>query len=152
MDTIDLNLIASSDYTLSKSFKGVYACDELPKLITTYPASFIVNTDKAKYAGKHWIAMYFENQGLCDIFDSYGMTPFGEIYSFASDNAAVVQYNNLFLQNPISNLCGAYCLYFLHYRCRGYSLNAINGPPLVEYRWEENDALVRDTIRLLIED
>ena len=151
MDTIDLKIIISSDYKLSKTFGGVFAYDRLPSVVRTFPSSYIVNTDSAKKKGRHWIALYFESSKLCDIFDSYGLTPFGRIYSFASDNSETVHYNNLFLQDPSSKLCGLYCLYFLYYRSRGYSLENIINSSFVEYSWKENDVHVRDIIRSLID-
>ena len=69
MNSIDLRIIISSDYKLSKSFRGVFAYDKLPPKVTKFP-SYIVNTDESIKTGKHWIALYFENSELCEIFDS----------------------------------------------------------------------------------
>ena len=151
MNSTDMKLIAVSDDVLSKSFKGVFPRDRLPVVVDSYPTSYVVNTDAAREEGEHWIAIYFESPRLSDVFDSYGLTPFGEIYAFASRNADVVHFNTRWLQNPTSHLCGAYCLYFLHFRSRGRPMHVVTGPPLEEYRWDENDAHVRDTVRLLIE-
>ena len=150
MNSIDLKLIISSDYKLSKTFRGVFAYNKLPSTVSSFPSSYIVNTDIAKKKGEHWIALYFESSKLCEIFDSYGLQPFGRIYTFASNNADCVQYNKMFLQNPFSSLCGLYCIYFLYYKSRGYSLRNIVTRSFKDYLWERNDVFVRESINSLI--
>ena len=151
MDVVDLKVLAFGNNMMKKSFRGVYAYDTLPARVGRYPSSYIVNTDRAGERGAHWIAIYFESRQLCDVFDSYGMAPFGEIYAFAARNAAVVHYSTRWLQSPTSGLCGAYCIYFLYFRSRGHATDVITGPPLEEYRWKDNDAHVRDFLRLWLE-
>ena len=51
MNSIDLKLIISSDYKLSKTFRGVFAYNKLPSIVSSFPSSYIVNTDIAKKKG-----------------------------------------------------------------------------------------------------
>ena len=95
MNSIDLKLIISSDYKLSKTFQGVFPYNKLPSIVSSFPSSYIVNTSIGRKEG-HWIAIYFESPKLCEIFDSYGLQPFGRIYTFASNNADRVQYHKCF--------------------------------------------------------
>ena len=150
MNSIDLKLIISSDYKLSKTFRGVFAYNKLPSIVSSFPSSYIVNTDIAKKKGEHWIALYFESPELCEIFDSYGLQPFGQIYTFASNNAGCVLYNKMFLQSPFSRVCGLYCIYFLYHKSRGYPLRNILSASFEDYSWERNDAFVKDGVNFLI--
>ena len=113
MNSIDLKLIISSDYKLSKTFRGVFAYNKLPSIVSSFPSSYIVNTDIAKKKGEHWIALYFTSPELCEIFDSYGMQPFGRIYTFASNNADCVLYNKMFYRAPF--LVYVVCIVFIFY-------------------------------------
>ena len=150
MNSIDLKLIISSDYKLSKTFGGVFAYNKLPFIVSSFPSSYIVNTGITK-KGEHWIALYFTSPGLCEIFDSYGMQPFGRIYTFASNNADCVLYNKMFLQSPFSRVCGLYCIYFLYRKSRGYSLGDILSTSFEDYSWTRNDVFVKDGVNFLIE-
>ena len=52
MDTLQLINNIQLDNVSNLNFKGVFARDNLPKIIY-YPASFIANTDKSNKKGEH---------------------------------------------------------------------------------------------------
>lgn len=146
-----MEILLRSDPCIQRIFKGVYAYDKLPTSIPAYPAAYIINTAPSNTPGEHWVCVYFESENRSEYFDSYGMYPFGEIYAFAKRNANKVFYNKKWLQSPDSVVCGAYCIYFLHFRVRGYNiLDIINH--FEEYNWVGNDKIVRDVLTVFVED
>ena len=52
-------------------FLGVFAADEIPRNIRK-PAIFVTNTDARGLPGEHWIAIYFDDDGKGEFFDSFG--------------------------------------------------------------------------------
>lgn len=81
----------------------------------------IVNTDPSNKPGKHWLALYVDQNRNAEFFDSYG---FGlEHYSFVKDflirnEVSLSKCNTRQLQGSLSSTCGQFCLYFLFWRCR----------------------------------
>ncbi|KAK3704916.1 hypothetical protein QZH41_005383, partial [Actinostola sp. cb2023] len=63
-----------TDRLLRPAFLGVFPADRLP---TTHRSGtgLIVNTDPSDRPGTHWVAMYWDNEGRAEFFDSYGQTP-----------------------------------------------------------------------------
>lgn len=55
-------------------FKGVYACDMLPKKISL-PAAFIVNLSPHNSRGSHWIGIFIDDKREAYYFDSFGFAP-----------------------------------------------------------------------------
>ena len=151
MNSKDLDLILNEDTIVSRYFHGVFAYNELPQKVNSYPACYIVNTGKSDTKGEHWVAVYFENKGFADYFDSYGIPPFGLIYDFVRTNASTVHYNKIWLQSPRSSVCGLYCVYFLHFRARGLPMRVITSQHFAPYDWDRNDAHVRGVVSVLLE-
>lgn len=108
-----------------KLFKGVYAANEI--FIVKPPAFIIVNTDEKGGNGKHWIAMFL-NKERCEFFDSFGRSPtFYHQYwennfkRFSKDYV----YNSIVLQEPSSDDCGKFCIYYCILRNLGVSFECI---------------------------
>ena len=55
-------------------FAGVFARDQLPASITL-PMGLIANTDPLGMPGKHWVAIYIDEDGFGEYFDSFGFPP-----------------------------------------------------------------------------
>jgi hypothetical protein len=110
------------------NFLGVFASDELPDLIHSFPASLVVNTDPSHKPGTHWIAYYFDPEQILDYFDSEGLPPLpssGNLAQFAKRNASSITFCDKPLQGMHSAACGYYCIAFLTLRSRGYMLENI---------------------------
>ena len=148
MNTLDLVSFARSDPAIASCFVGVLALDQLGARVDSYPAAYIINTDKSTAPGEHWVALYFESEDVADYFDSYGLHPFGAIYDFAKANATDVYYNKKMIQSFTSKWCGAYCLYFLHFRVRGCAMSSIVSHFSATKRYD-NDALVESVLLAL---
>lgn len=126
MDTKEIYDIIRKKGSLASIFLGVFPSDMLPKVVKKRPSAIIINTDPANKPGKHWVAAYFNNDNSVEYFDSYGLSPFNnEILNFLSENSSVIYKNGVHLQGLNSLVCGLYCIFFLYFKCRGYSLNKI---------------------------
>ena len=127
MNTLQLLDILSRDKFTKTQFLGVYASNQLPKKIHKYPVCLVVNSDKSTEFGSHWICFYISSRSKIEFFDSFGNPPSyykGGISDFA------VQYDEMnfnphMLQRPHTAICGQYCIYYLYFKCRGYSLRRI---------------------------
>ena len=90
------------------------------------PILFVVNTDRARGPGEHWVCIYLNPTGVGEYFDSYGFPPrHREIKTFLQNNSQRYIYNNLVLQEPFSQTCGYYCVYYAKQKAKGYSLRQI---------------------------
>ena len=115
MNTQQINAILCNDAMTKHMFQGVFSIDQLP---LTCDGMVVVNTDEHDQPGEHWIAVY-DNE----YFDSYGLPPEDErLWTFIGSN---VVYDNVPLQQVLSNACGFYCVYFLLERARGHSFEDI---------------------------
>jgi hypothetical protein len=123
MDTWELYyLLNNSSYTASWN-PVVCAKDELPHRKAQDHQAYVINTDDSHLPGTHWVAVYFPQVNCVEYFDSYGLPPLeDDIIDFMRRNAQTTQFNNVKLQSNDSMVCGQYCVYFLHHRSLGHSL------------------------------
>lgn len=124
------------------SFIGVYAADQIPKIIDCYPVSLIANIDPISLPGQHWVAFYLRSQNDFEFFDSFALPI--SIYTHLSHSltGACTHYCTYPIQSMRSTLCGQYCIYFLLNRARGQSFSNILASfcPTNSYI---NDSLIR---------
>jgi hypothetical protein len=109
-------------------FLGVFASDQLPHRIGSFPASLVVNTDPLHKPGTHWIAYYFDPERRLDYFDSEGIPPLpgtSNLARFAKRNASKISFCDKPVQGLHSAACGYYCISFLALRARGYNIKDI---------------------------
>lgn len=122
MNSMEIKNIMQSNEKTKKVFKGVYACDRLPKRITRKPACLIVNTDPAHKPGTHWIAIYISKSGKSEYFDSYGNPPYlKSVINFMYRHGNGYIYNMKQLQSLFSSYCGNYCCQYILHRSHGCS-------------------------------
>ena len=62
MNTLQLKRALERNTFTKKIFGGVFAADELPKVITYFPCGFVANTDPSTEPGTHWVAFYFPSR------------------------------------------------------------------------------------------
>ncbi len=96
----------------------------LPKTITK-PACIIMNIDNASKPGKHWLAYWFDSKGCGEFFDSFGWPPGKFFRKYLESHSDRNFYNPILIQNPLSTVCGQYCLYYLIKRARGIPMDLI---------------------------
>ncbi len=122
------------------SFRNVYARDQLPK-ITSFPASLVINTHTSDGPGEHWVAVFINENGFGEYFDSYGIQPlYKEFIEFLDNNCSLGWcYSTVMLQGLTSMTCGHYCILFCYMRALGISLCKI-------IRLFSNNFIVNDKI------
>lgn len=105
--------------------KKNFAClpsDYLPKKILRRPFYLVANTSPSfDPPGEHWVCMYLPKRANENIeyFDSFGLPALNKYFiKFLKNNCKKYNYNPLQIQSNISNLCGEFCVMFLHERCR----------------------------------
>lgn len=146
MDSKTVEKTLLLDPVTRKVFTGVFASDLLPKHLSYLPAALVCNTDPSDEPGEHWVAIYVDGNGHGEYFDSYGLPPLqNSIIKFLNECAVNWTYNSKRLQGLFSSVCGYYCIYYLLYRCRGYSLNSIVNDFDVDYLY--NDLSVKMFVR-----
>ena len=97
-------------------FRGVFAADAVQAL-EPLPGACVINTEKSGQPGLHWIAIYQEEPGVVETFDSYGK----DFSSYGLDlfNSCRVIRQTEQLQALTTTVCGQYCLFFLLRRASG---------------------------------
>ena len=102
-------------------YKGIYAIDTIP-FNSIYPSFIVVNTAPSTSNGEHWIVLFFINEGLIEIFDSLGQSPYAYGIHFKryieSKKHIKFVYTNKRFQSLKSNVCGAHCLFFGYKKCQ----------------------------------
>ena len=137
--------LALSEDTLRPHFAGVFAANELPTTPNHLRAQgYIVNTDPGNKPGRHWIAIWTEND-FCQIMDSFGLplaahnTP--HLQSWIRTHWKVVEANTHSLQAVNSATCGHYALRFLVDRSQGKTFRDFL-ERFDPYDYVYNDALI----------
>ena len=126
MNTIQINEILEKDSISKKTFIGVFSRDKIPKISNkNYPCSYVVNTDNSKQPGEHWLAVYYDENGDCDFFDSLAFNPkFYGITKQLTKSANTLTFLTYPIQSIFSQYCGFYCVLFILFRSRNYSLES----------------------------
>ena len=122
MNSLQLERALERNPYTKKTFRGVFAADELPDL-DTFPCGFVANTDPHTEPGTHWVAFYFPSRDKGEFFDSYGYPP--EYYGEPFMGYNIETINSHKLQSSWSEVCGHYCIFYLYYRSRRYSMSKI---------------------------
>jgi hypothetical protein len=141
MNGTEIERMIQSDEYLSKMFLGVFARDQLPKSISRRPSCLIANTDKSDRPGQHWVAFYFDCNGVNEYFDSYGIKPmFTEFRHLLSIDTNKKKINDTRLQAKNSATCGLYCVFYLFHRCKLSSMEPILR--IFDTDYNHNDSII----------
>lgn len=129
LSTQELILSVRADKNLSPLFVGVFPLNHLPVLHPSHPLplGFIVNTDTANLPGTHWLAVIVLPNQRGEFFDSFGQPPPPLIQLWLNKHCLRGWIaSKEFIQGPLSTLCGAYCILYLHLRLvHGFSMHNI---------------------------
>lgn len=129
MNSIEiLNALNSNKFT-KKLNPLVLASNELPKkkIPIAKRQCLVVNTDPSYRPGSHWIGIYF-SQRKCIVFDSSGsgLSIFTNknILNFLRKNKrSHMVYNDIQLQDILSDVCGELCILFCLFMACNYSFH-----------------------------
>ena len=117
------------DYELECYLKDlsvtVCCADKLPARVESRTQSFVVNTDSCDPEGTHWVAFHFPKEGPAEFFDSFGRAP--ETYHRRFRNVLIAnelqyKFNTVRVQPEDGDTCGLYCVHFVKYRYRNFTL------------------------------
>ena len=102
--------------------------DQLPARVESRAQSFIVNTDSCDREGTHWVAFHFPKERPAEFFDSFGRAP--ETYHRRFRNVLIAngpqyKFNTVRFQPEDGDTCGFYCVHFVKYRYRNFTLEGI---------------------------
>lgn len=126
------NLTIERNLKDEKGFRGVFTSDGLPKKIRKFENG-VINLDVSTGPGTHWVCYYNDPQyDFVEYFDPFGEYVYKDIrlnptiipksiYKYLSTSGKDIVYNSSFLQNPISNRCGYYCMTYIVERNKGQS-------------------------------
>ncbi|KAK7486122.1 hypothetical protein BaRGS_00022588 [Batillaria attramentaria] len=103
------------------------------------PAAFVVNTDRASGPGDHWVAIYIDELGRGEYFDSYGLPPTQpELVRFLNRHCWYHRHNPQILQRVTSRVCGMYAVYYIMQKARGQTLWRLLAPFDPRYPWRND--------------
>lgn len=127
---------------LQKVFKGVFAFDQIPE--KALPGYYIINLDPSYKPGSHWVCAKIIKGKRNIFFDSYGFPPKGEkLKIFLGKNT---QHNKKRLQNSFSTACGQWCLFFMYFSEKKFSLQNIVKKFSSKYTYA-NDFFVNEIVK-----
>ena len=127
LNDLQLEYLARGNPYLEKHFVGVFPCDKLPdKPDKSEPRAYIVNTDPEEMPGRHWIALWTENN-KCEVMDSYALPldtyrTTGPLQAWLDKHWKYVVHNGRTLQSLFSQSCGDYALLYLIAKARNHSM------------------------------
>ena len=134
--------LLQSDPAMRSSVWGVFPRDKLPPPLRH--GGYIVNTDNSDQKGQHWIAIWRNDDGHVEFMDPLGRKP--EYYGWTF--TVPVKWNQRQIQSDDSIACGAFCLYYLYYRCRLVSMNTVLH--VFSNNTRLNDSIVKEFLRVFV--
>jgi hypothetical protein len=123
--------ILSQHPVTSSYFKGVFARDELVHRKIQPRSLYVVNLDRRKQAGTHWILIAQISAHAPPVYFCPLALPVvhQEIYRFLlSNQAPYFRYNAVPIQAPRSRLCGKFVIYAAIQFARGKSIKGVRAP------------------------
>ena len=122
MNSRQVQSALNGDKVLRNIFNGVYASNKLPAK-PQKPFAIVINLDEHHEPGSHWVAVYASENNDMQYFDSYGRPPtLYSIINFLKRAGGRWTYNEVCLQNPLTTVCGQYCLVYLWMKSRNHNL------------------------------
>lgn len=144
MNTLQIQMILTTDKETKKKFLGVFPRDKLPKKIP-YPSCLVFNTDNSNNPGQHWLALFYDSKRNCEFFDSMGFDPsFYNLEVYIKKTSRKVSYLKRPLQSIFSTFCGYYCVLYILLRCRGKSI--FNFSKIFSKDSQKNDKFIKKMI------
>ena len=101
MNSGQLRWILPNKKVTSRTFKGVYALDEIEHIKQrSFSSTYVFNLDPSYKPGVHWVAVYIDRKRLAEYFDSFGRPNKREIKDFLYTYAESWNYNHVTVQEP----------------------------------------------------
>ena len=127
MDGNQITKVCLEDPFINPYFFGVIARDEFPTANIPPLGLFCMNLDKKSEPGSHWVAICLglTFPGRCVYVDSFARQPPIEVSHSLLKHGWDVVYNDVVIQNSLSQSCGKIVLLFLKLWSHGYSTHEI---------------------------
>ena len=113
-----------------KAFLGVFPIDNLPHRIPQYPAIMIVNTQSHNLPGEHWLSVYISGNRHGEVFDSLGLSLSKRLTHWLNQFTKKWRTSTKVYQNPFSDKCGGYALYYVLNRIQNCKLHLTPSPAI----------------------
>ena len=141
-----LQSIINSDSRTCHQFLGVFAADLIPQNMSGNTMA-TVNCCNHNMGGEHWIALFMNNNGCLEFFDSYALSP--NTYNLKSKlpKTSQIVCNKKRIQGMFTEVCGYYCLYYIYFKARGYQMGVITEKFSNDF--PHNDNYVYNQIKIL---
>ena len=117
MNNLQIDRILSSIPRTRKNFMGVYNIKFLPIRFFRKNVLVVVNTEENIEKIGHWVAFYIESNKII-FFDSFAKHPvlhyggnIGRLFLNYTQRVIALKKP---VQHPLSSVCGAYVIWFLH--------------------------------------
>jgi hypothetical protein len=123
MNTLEIERFIRADSVSRRIFQGVFSADTLPDV----PSLLVCNTDKSTKPGLHWIAIYVDNDGRGEYFDSFGRAPNEHFKHYMDKHCSKWTFNKRQLQSIVSSFCGYYCCMYCMLRSRRVDMTRVVG-------------------------
>ena len=146
MDTNEIERAIRQDPSADEVFAGVYARDKLPEMVS-YPCAMVWNTDPSDKPGEHWVAVYWDDNGRGEYFDSYGLAPPPSFRQYMQQHSVTWIWNKIQLQDVWTSACGHFCVFYIIYRSRGLPMTDIAEHLLTV---EDNDQYVMQFVTAIL--
>ena len=111
MNSRQLCWILSNDKVTSRTFKGVYALDEIVHIKQkSFPSAYVFNLDPSYKPGSHRVAVYIDRKGGPEYLDSLDVLPQEKSKTFCipvqkAGNTITYPFKNFILRHVVNLLC-----------------------------------------------
>jgi hypothetical protein len=138
LSNFQIHRVLKKDLYAQNIFKAVLPRDKLPSNVE-YPSAYVFNTHTSEQEGEHWLAIYYDTNGIATFFDSFGLDPYYYKFDkFLKSTSKEWICNTTKLQSISAMTCGYYCIYFILLKSRNFTL-----PKLLEL-FNKKDYLQND--------
>ena len=111
MNSRQLRWILSNDKVTSRTFRCVFALDEIVHIKQkSFPSAYVFNLDPSYKPGSQWVAVYIDRKGRPEYFDSFGRLPQEKSKTFCipvqkAGNTITYPFKNFILRHVVNLLC-----------------------------------------------
>ena len=146
-DELFISKVLTRNATTRHIFRGVFSLNEIVKKPCSLPAAYVYNTfpRQTKEVG-HWVSLFINKNNEADFFGSYGLRPPKKLLRMARKWTRRVSWNKIRFQNYNSNVCGLYAIYYIHFKCNGWTMKQIQ-----QHFNGNNDSYVKISINSMIQ-
>lgn len=142
MNGVRIHHILSLDPYTAPLFKGFGNPDTPLPNLHPLPSIIILNTAPISSPGEHWCVACFANDGSCNFFDPFGLSPL--LYGFGTALLTAckigIRFSKIPVQGILSKTCAHHCLFFALKYARGYT------PDQIMHFYSSNNSVSNDNM------